>query len=237
MLRAALPMYDPPELRSETDAQWAKIAALRPDDTEISFERPQTHADILDLLADPNLFLSQTCWGPLSLNLLPDVEVIAQPDFSNFTGGIGPHYRSVILATGAGTDRSAPTDMAADVPELASAEMTLAFNERASMSGYLCLERDLPTRFNAEIETGGHRESLRAVADGRADIAAVDCRTWAQLQRIEPAATGVHVIGWTAARTGLPYVCSPSLPQSLKNAVRAALITTGAFAPSDAPVL
>ena len=80
------------------------------------------------------------------------------------------------------------------------------------MSGYLALQRDLEAQasglhiFSQLIETGGHRASIRAVAEGRADVAAVDCKTWALARRLEPVARKLAVVGWTGRRMGLPFV-------------------------------
>ena len=61
------------------------------------------------------------------------------------------------------------------------------------MSGIIALTRELAALgetldiFSERIESGGHRASIVAVADGRADVAAIDCRSWALAQRFEPA--------------------------------------------------
>jgi ABC-type phosphate/phosphonate transport system substrate-binding protein len=90
--------------------------------------------------------------------------------------------------------------------------LRLAFNAPDSMSGYLALQRDLEAQgsglhiFSETIQTGGHRASIRAVAEGRADVAAIDAKTWCLAQRFEPAARELAVVGWTGKRMGLPFV-------------------------------
>jgi ABC-type phosphate/phosphonate transport system substrate-binding protein len=50
---------------------------------------------------------------------------------------------------------------------------------------------------------------VSAVARGDADVAAIDCVTWAHLQRFRPDETRrLRVLGWTAASPGLPLVTS-----------------------------
>ncbi|MDQ6433041.1 PhnD/SsuA/transferrin family substrate-binding protein [Mesorhizobium sp. LHD-90] len=94
----------------------------------------------------------------------------------------------------------------------------LAFNSDDSMSGIIALTRDLTAMgesleiFSERIETGGHRNSIVAVAEGRADVAAIDCRSWALAQRFEPAAREVAAVGWTARRKGLPYIAAFGSP-------------------------
>ncbi len=88
----------------------------------------------------------------------------------------------------------------------------LAYNAPDSMSGYLALKRDLEAQgagldiFAERIISGGHRNSLRMVASGAADVTAIDCKSWALAQEFEPAARELEVVGWTARRMGLPFV-------------------------------
>ncbi|MDP3897878.1 MAG: PhnD/SsuA/transferrin family substrate-binding protein [Mesorhizobium sp.] len=105
----------------------------------------------------------------------------------------------------------------------------LAFNSRDSMSGILALTRDLEAAgeslgiFAERIETGAHRASVVAVAEGRADVATIDCRTWDLIQRFEPAAEAVTVVGWTRRRKGLPFIAAAGLPAETTAVLRAAL--------------
>jgi ABC-type phosphate/phosphonate transport system substrate-binding protein len=126
-----------------------------------------------------------------------------------------------------------------DVPKGAAAALPalsgrLAFNERGSLSGWIALAEDAgdPGGWaSALLETGSHRESIRAVAEGRADLAAVDCRSWALALQHEPCAQALVVVGWSAARPGLPYVTSRNTDPALTADLRAALIALGAHAP------
>ncbi|MBN9137423.1 MAG: phosphate ABC transporter substrate-binding protein, partial [Phyllobacterium sp.] len=56
------------------------------------------------------------------------------------------------------------------------------------------------------VVTGGHRMVIEAVASGRADVAAIDCKSWALAQRHHEAASALIVVGWTGRRKGLPFV-------------------------------
>ena len=124
---AALPMYDWPEIRAETDALWA---ALRDRLRAAGVEAPETLArrnadlpavpggirdasgaiiaadpatlppDELDfavLWRHPRLLLGQTCWGPMETGLAPFVEVLGQPSYDGIPGGAGPDYSSAIV--------------------------------------------------------------------------------------------------------------------------------------------
>ncbi len=124
---AALPMYDWPETRAQTDAEWAPLrdafrdagidapehltrrnADLPPvpggiinaDGAVIAPDPatlPPEELDIHVLWRHPKLLWAQTCWGPMELGLAPSVKIVGQPDYSAFEGGEGTSYSSVIL--------------------------------------------------------------------------------------------------------------------------------------------
>ncbi len=240
--RAALPMYDLPEIREDTDTLWHAILdglRKRGADPLVDFHRPITEEETDALLRHPRLMFSQTCWGPISCGVAPDLHILAQPDFSTYTGGMGPLYRSAIIATGRGTNVIPPRDGAPTLPLDAMVGKRLAFNDRVSLSGYLSITADVTAQtgerkafYGKGLHSGSHRHSVQMVADGEADIAAIDCRTWDLVQRFDEAAKNVRVIGWTQARKGLPYVCSPTLDDTLKSMLTETLIDLGAF-PAD----
>lgn len=239
--RAALPMYDMPEYRSQTDALWKSIQSglhKRGIDLLVDFYRPETDHDAEILLAHPRLLFSQTCWGPISCGLAPDLHILAQPDFSPYPGGEGPLYRSAIIATGRGINTAPPQGRGGQIPVEKLTGKRLAFNDRASLSGYLAITADMTSAtgqrkafYSHGEHSGAHRHSVQMVAAGKADVAAIDCRTWAMLQGHEPAVKNVHVIGWTQARKGLPYVCSPKIEDDLKAFMTETLVELGAFEP------
>jgi ABC-type phosphate/phosphonate transport system substrate-binding protein len=113
----------------------------------------------------------------------------------------------------------------------------LAYNSRDSMSGLISLGRDLEALgenldiFSERLESGGHRASIIAVAEGRADVAAIDCRSWDMALRFEPAAKELAVVGWTARRKGLPYITARATPPATTAILRDALATLGMTAP------
>ncbi|TKT80036.1 PhnD/SsuA/transferrin family substrate-binding protein [Aquamicrobium sp. LC103] len=180
---------------------------------------PSDELDLPTLWRHPGLLFAQACWGPLEAGLSGHVRVLGQPDYSAFDGGQGESYSSAILTRreGAAEERP-PADGYAILPLDLLAGRRLAYNSPDSMSGIIALTRDLETlgedigTFAARIETGGHRASIRAVAEGRADICAIDCRSWAMARRFDPAARALSVVGWTARRKGLPYVASRLAP-------------------------
>jgi ABC-type phosphate/phosphonate transport system substrate-binding protein len=109
-----------------------------------------------------------------------------------------------------------------------------AFNSLDSRSGYLGLKADLEARgagvsiFSELVETGGHRASIKAVAEGRADVAAIDCKTWHLAKIYEPAARELVVVGWTSMRLGLPFITARGTSDATLAALREGL---AAFSP------
>ena len=274
---AALPMYDWPEVRAETDAQWARLRdglCRRGVDAPEGLTRANTPEGRLDLAAlwrDPALLFAQTCWGPMGQGLAEHVQVIGQPDYSAFEGGEGEFYSSAVVMRRNGAPPSAlpgispsrgeigqspapklpisplegempgraeggvpaPTDGRPILPLGLLRGRRLAFNSADSMSGILALTSDLEAMgeslgvFSQRVETGGHRASVVAVAGGRADVAAIDCRSWAMARRFEPAAQKLAVVGWTGRRKGLPYICARNLPPETLAALREAATEAG----------
>jgi ABC-type phosphate/phosphonate transport system substrate-binding protein len=235
---AALPMYDWPEVRAEVDAEWSRLGdALRRRgiDAPEALTRENTPTHGLDLAAlwhDPALLFAQTCWGPMGLGLAEHVQVIGQPDYSGFQGGQGALYSSAIVMRRS----EAPADGRSLIPLDRLRGRRLAYNSRDSMSGIIALTRDLAAMgeglgiFSQELESGGHRASIVAVAGGRADVAAIDCRSWAMARRFEPAAKELAVVGWTERRSGLPYITARATPLAVVTALREALSGLGMIA-------
>ena len=103
----------------------------------------------------------------------------------------------------------------------------MAFNGLDSQSGVQTLREAVAPLaggapfFGGGVETGAHRASMRAVADGRADCAAIDAVCWAMAGRYEhEAVSRLRVVHVTAPAPALPFVTRHGGPVA---AVRAAL--------------
>lgn len=183
---------------------------------------PPDEFDLPTVWRHPALLLAQTCWGPMELGLQQHVHVVGQDDYSGVDGGKGAFYSSpIVTRRGGGLSISAPADGRLQLPLNVMRNKRLAFNSYDSMSGYLSLKRDLEAvgetldLFISHHETGGHRNSINAVATGRADIAAIDCKSWELAQRYDEVASALIVVGWTGRRKGLPFISSLKLPAHL----------------------
>ncbi len=213
---AALPMYDLPELQSATDQLWGAIAKRLP-------QAPKTltrSTNLQKLLLDQDLLLAQTCGYPLVTSLAGKVQYLTTPCY-DATGCEGPLYRSAIIVH--------IDDPAGSLSVLRG--KICAINAADSNSGMNLLRAEIAPlatpgeKFFARIlTTGSHASSVEAVADGLADVAAIDCVTWAHLQQSRSTATrDVRLLGWTRSSPGLPLITSLHADDAARNALLQAL--------------
>lgn len=198
---ASLGMYDRPETAPANDRLWT---AIRKRLHEQGLPAP----DALTRGAraywpaweDPALVLSQTCGYPYRARLHARVTLIGTPDYG-LPGCPPGHYRSVFVAR---------LDDRRDLAQLAAGQ--LAYNEDMSQSGWAApahhlLELGLTPR--PALRSGSHGASALAVAEGRADLAALDAVTWAMLRRHDPVAARLREVAFTAPTPGLPLIAGP----------------------------
>jgi ABC-type phosphate/phosphonate transport system substrate-binding protein len=220
-MRAMISMYDMPERRSAVAAWWEGLtrhwlaAGLR----DIPGSTHFTDGDLYELWLAPDLFIAQTCGFPLTHRLKDRVTLVATPVYA-VDGCAGGRYHSVIVARRESDVRSLD-DVAGKVA---------AINGHDSQSGWNALRHSLigkgaPARI---VETGGHRKSVAAVREGRADIAAIDCVTYAGLQQLAPQEVApLRIIARSASAPALPYVTrrdiAPGDLDKLRAGLRAAM--------------
>lgn len=194
---------------------------------------PPGELDLPTLWRHPKLLFGQTCWGPMeTTGLAAQVRVLGQPNYDGIEGGRAALYSSaIVMARGVSNDVPSPAGDAPLIPVERIRGKRFAFNSHDSMSGLIGLSRDLAAiglgldLFSQRIESGGHRASIVAIAEGRADVATIDCQSWALAQRFEPAAKDVAVVGWTAKRNGLPYITGAYTSADVTERLRAILQT------------
>ncbi|MBZ9745316.1 PhnD/SsuA/transferrin family substrate-binding protein [Mesorhizobium sp. CO1-1-7] len=191
---------------------------------------PPDELDFHKLWMHPALLFAQTCWGPMELGLSRHVQVVGQPSYDAYEGGQGELYSSaLVMRSGEGPEVRSPTDGKALLPLDLIRGRRFTFNSLDSMSGIIALTRDLKAAgekldiFSSHSESGGHRDSIVTVAEGKADVAAIDCESWALARRFEPAARKIVIVGWTARRKGLPYITARTTPEKTVRAMREAL--------------
>ncbi len=220
---AMLGMYDMPAVQPANNRFWTLIRAhlgAGPDHLTRS-------EDFWQIWQSPDLLLAQTCGMPYRTRLHPEVNLVGTPDYG-LPGCPPGHYRSVLVV-----HADAKGDSEADF-----ADGTFAYNEALSQSGWAAPMTHFAAsgvRFGTFLPTGAHANSARAVAQGHADMAALDAMTWRLLQRHDPLAARLRVIAKTPPTPGLPYITARHRdPAPIAHAVRAAIAD---IAPADRSAL
>jgi len=220
---AALPMYNvTPTLAGDWRVLLEHVRSqLRPwlDARGDTLELVDPDTSLTEFWLRDDVLLTQTCGYPLMHALDGRVQLVATPIFS-IDGCANGDYRSVLVAR-----------KAASVTSLESSRgQRAAYNSDDSNSGMNLLRHAVApfangrAFFSSLVETGGHLASLKALADDRADIAAIDCVTFAFVREHLPAlADGVIEIGVTASSPGLPLIASKRVPADGIDALRTAL--------------
>jgi ABC-type phosphate/phosphonate transport system substrate-binding protein len=193
-------MYDRAETAGANDRFWALVAAgLRARGLDAPDALTRGHAAYWAAWQDPSLVLSQTCGFPYRAKLHDQVALVATPDYGIEDCPAG-YYASVFVAR---------ADDARTLPEFRTARF--AYNEGLSQSGWAAPQNHAATmgfQFHPNLETGAHRLSALAVAEGRADLAAIDALTWRMIQRWEPMAAKLREVARTAPTPGLPFIAA-----------------------------
>ncbi|RYG92947.1 hypothetical protein EU803_02235 [Loktanella sp. IMCC34160] len=199
---AALPMYDRPQHAAAHDALWVLIRdGLRGRGIAATdvLDRDTGH---MDGWARPDLVLSQICNLPWRARFRGKVTLIGAADYG--IPGVDPGYYTSVFVVRADDPATDPATCA---------DYRLAYNEPLSNSGYGAPQLWAAARgfqFTPHIRTGSHRDSMEAVAEGRADIAAIDAHTyWVQGQIDDPLVPRLRVIGTTDATPGMTFVTRP----------------------------
>lgn len=225
-LLASLPMYLAPD--AVLAAFWSALAGLLREQLPAQGDHPQWREALPATLLwpqdyhahwlEPQLVLSQACGYPLSTSLRGQVQLVG-----TFAYGVphanGIECRSVLVC------RS--DDARTELPQFDGAR--LVCNGTDSQSGYNALRymvaQSAPAmRFAQCTVSGGHYQSMEAVCAGAADLASIDCVSYALWQRAYPArAAQLRVFGTTESYPGLPLITSLQTPPEVLQALQAAL--------------
>ena len=203
---ASLGMYDFGAAMAANDRLWALIRdGLRSEGIAAPDALTRGEAAYWPAWEAPDLLLSQTCGYPYRARLHGRVAYVGTPDYG--VEGCPPgHYRSLFVVR-------------ADDPRQTLSDFDgapFAYNEALSQSGWAAPQTHaarLGIRLPSAFKTGEHRLSAKAVAEGRADIAALDAVTHALLlDNNGPGIAGLRVIAACDPTPGLPFITAPDGP-------------------------
>tara|TARA_R110002051_G_scaffold50724_2_gene97883 strand:- start:20140 stop:20898 length:759 start_codon:yes stop_codon:yes gene_type:complete len=224
---ASLPMYDRPSNCAAHDALWDLIRdGLRAG----GIDAPETLDREIDHLvgwARADLVLGQICNLPYRAEFRGKVTVIGAADYGLPDCPAG-HYNSVFVARKDGSEQVTQD----------FATLRFAVNALMSHSGYgapMAWAAANGFRFAAPIITGAHDRSVQMVADGRADIAAIDAQTWRVLAQDFAPTCALRVLGTTQSAPGMTFITrSDQDPAPYFDAIQAAIT---ALQPKHAQIL
>jgi len=216
---AVLPMYDWDVVRSQTDQLWHKIRDNLAAEGVAAPCQLDRESDIPMAWKSGNLVLAQTCGLPYIRDLHSKVQLVGTPDYA-IPGCPGGWYNSVIIMR-KNDGRNTLEDYK---------NSRLATNSSESQSGFLAMMYHIANLtdgarfFETVLLSGGHAASIAMVADGVADIAAIDHVSWRLAQKTKVTTEGLQVLECTIPTPGLPYICAKHQDQKLiKKAVQAAI--------------
>ncbi|MGJ8545699.1 MAG: phosphate/phosphite/phosphonate ABC transporter substrate-binding protein [Sulfitobacter sp.] len=211
-MTASLMMYAHPALAGPNARYWAGIRAALAQRGIDSPERLANDAPEFAVWQDPDLVLSQTCGMPYRLWLHSKVQLVGTPDFG--IKGLPPGFYASPIVVRADDPRTVLEDFR---------DGCFTFNQTYSQSGWAAIHTHLAPHgwwFENRSQSHGHFHSARAVAEGRADIAALDAVSWRIMREHESFSGKLRVLEWTSPTPGLPYITGPSQDVTL---IRAAV--------------
>ena len=190
-------MYPFPHLRAAQESLWSCVSNRLADaPAALDFD-----TELCAAWHRPDLLVGQTCGWPLVTELDDVVDVIGTFDVT-VPFAAGGRYRSVLVA-------SKPLGIEA---WRRNPDTIIARNDRQSLSGWVSFCNSWGSVPERVLDTGAHLESMRAVADGRANIAAIDAVSFEFVTELEPVLSArVHIIGHGPVIPCLPLVVSKSL--------------------------
>ena len=219
-LSASFPMYDFEEMRCAHEILWNSVARkLEKAGVEGVPAALDRSRSVRELWTDPGLLLSQCCGADLVGRYAGTLSLVATPLYSA-PGCDGCLYSSVVLV--------AEDSPATDISDLRNAVCVVNYPESHSgVNALRALVAPLSRRggfFSRIVTSGSHPASVAAVARGEADIAAIDCVTYACLDRYRPALLqGTRRLCYTELAPGIPFVTragsDPDRIRQLRNAL------------------
>ena len=231
---ASLPWYELPETRLATDALWRRLRRrLRLAGFAEAPPRLERTVCPREQWRSGRLLISQACGYDAAITFPSHLRVISAPRYGA-TGCEGSFHRSwIVVRESSGYEIPA---------ELRGARA--AINEPSSHSGMNALRAVVAPYhrdgrfFSDVVVSGSHCASLALIRQHRVDVAAIDCVTWALIERHRRLdLAGLRVLCETPAVPAPPFVTAafrdPGRIARLRAALEATLRDPGLAAARD----
>jgi ABC-type phosphate/phosphonate transport system substrate-binding protein len=222
-LICAYPMYQLPEVEHFVDSWWQGLRRHLVEQGLSEEIIPKQLINPTDYYAhwrDHRLLLSQTCGYPLTHDLQGQVQYVATHSYHT-PFSQGPSYCSLVLVR--------DTDSAQHLQAMFNTRV--AVNSQDSQSGYHSLRGLIAPMaqgegfFSKVIESSSHRKSMALVAQGEADVCAIDCVTYSLLQVHAPSSLAkLRILTTTQSAPSLPYITSVSTSPEVRVKLQLGLI-------------
>ncbi len=217
---ASLPMYDFPETRWATDALWEGIFRhMQAQGLEVMPSRLVHDVPLNELWLDGRLIFSQCCGYDVVHRFRDRLQVLATPTYTAAGCDTGRYASAVVVPDDSPFEDV--LDMFGKVTVINGPESHSGMSALFGLEGPLAREG----KFFSEIKISGeHALSLQMLQRGEADVAAIDCTTFALLERHRPNLfEGLRLLGSTCSALAPPYVTRADIDTKSVDAMKAAL--------------
>ncbi|WP_026595757.1 phosphate/phosphite/phosphonate ABC transporter substrate-binding protein [Methyloferula stellata] len=213
-------MYDLPQLKPATDAFWHAIAERLKNAGLTAVPASLTRTDDYQgAWRDPDLLFGQACGYPLVKQFKSAVQIVATPIYGS-SGCEGFEHCSFFIVNAKAQHRTL-RDVRGSVCAVNSFDSNTGMNLLRAAIAPIAESNDF---FRSVVITGSHHKSLEAVAEGRADIAAIDCVSFAHFERFEPELTErVSKIGESVRTAAPPYITARKTDAGILRVLREVL--------------
>jgi len=222
---AAFPLYDFPQLQLNTDAFWRAIvqrlrsAGLRHVPTRLKRSRDYGAA-----WGSSSLLLGQACGYPLMKQFRISARIVATPVYTA-PGSKGAWHRSVFIVHA--TSRFATlSDLRGGICAVNGFDSNTGTNLLRAAIAPLAEGKPF---FRSIVISGSHLASVKAIVDRRADLAAIDCVSFAHLQRFVSTLTeSVRPLGQSMLAPAPPFITASTTDDMTLAILRKALAEVAA---------
>lgn len=210
-------MYDFAEIRADTDTFWRAIqkhlleAGI--DDVPTALTRSSDYASTW---RDSRLIVGQACGYPFSKHLAKRARVIATPIYSA-EGCRGAQHRSFFIVNARASFETL-SDLRGHACAINGFDSNTGMNLLRAAIAPIAQKRAF---FGSVEVTGSHLASVEAVAEGRVDLASIDCVTFAHLQRLRPGLMArVRKIGQSLLTPAPPFITAWRTDEAILSVLR-----------------